>query len=121
MKNISSSNSVKNFKILQNMTNFFTLFFFYRGPAFLGSELGFTSSGFYFDKILVPVPAPNPVPAPVPVPDPDYLAQFFSNKKFVQNLAFSMLEAALFPRRSDSYLCFLTFVLHFMLDPEQEP
>jgi hypothetical protein len=42
----------------------------------------------YGGKVLVPVPASNPVPAPVPVPDPDYLTQFFSNKKFVQNLAF---------------------------------
>jgi hypothetical protein len=35
---------------------------------------------------------------PVPISDPDYLAQFF-NKKIEQNLAFSILEAALFPRK----------------------
>jgi hypothetical protein len=32
-----------------------------------------------------------------------------------------MLEAALFLRKLASNLCFLTFVFHFMLDPEQEP
>jgi hypothetical protein len=41
----------------------------------------------YFRNVLVPVPAPVPFPVPV------------LNLDFVQNLAFSMLEAALFPRK----------------------
>ncbi len=45
------------------------------------------------------------------------LAQFVNDKKFVQNLAFSMIEAALFPRQLASNFWLLTFVLHFMLDP----
>jgi hypothetical protein len=32
-----------------------------------------------------------------------YLAQFSNNKKFVQNLAFSMSEAAIFPRKLASH------------------
>jgi hypothetical protein len=77
---------------LQNKTNLFTLFSFILGRScFPRFGTGFTissGSGSYFGKVLVPVPAPSQVPAPVPVPDPDYLTQFFSNKKFVQNLAF---------------------------------
>ncbi len=46
-----------------------------------------------------------------------YLAQFFDNKKFVHNLVFSMLEAALFPRSWPLIFYFFTFVLYFMLDP----
>ncbi len=38
-----------------------------------------------------------------------YLAQFFNNKKCVQNLAFSMLEAALFPRKLASHFFILFF------------
>jgi hypothetical protein len=61
----------------------------------------------------------------VPVSDPDYLAQFLNSKNFVQNLAFSMLGAALFPRKSASNFNFFTFALHFVLDlcpnPVQEP
>ncbi len=39
-----------------------------------------------------------------------YLEQFFNNKKFVQNFAFSMLKAALFPRNLASKLViFFTF------------
>jgi hypothetical protein len=76
---------------LQNKTNLFTLFSFILGRScFPRFGTGFTipsGSGSYFGKVLVPVPAP------VPVPDPDYLAQFFSNKKFVQNLAFRLYTA----------------------------
>jgi hypothetical protein len=41
-----------------------------------------------------------------------YLAQFSNNKKFVQNLAFSMSDAALFPKSwplTYYYFIFLTF------------
>jgi hypothetical protein len=44
-----------------------------------------SGSGSYFRKVFVPVP------------DPDLLSIVFNNKKFIQNLAFSMLEAAMFP------------------------
>jgi hypothetical protein len=50
-----------------------------------------------------------------------YLATFFKSKKFVQNLAFSMLEAALFPGSWPLIFDFLTSVLHFMLDPGPNP
>jgi hypothetical protein len=61
-------------------------------------------------------------PAPVPVPDPDYFAQFFNNKIFVQNLAFSMLEVALFlPESWPLIFDFFTFVLHVFLDPGPNP
>jgi hypothetical protein len=61
----------------------------------------YCGSGSYFEKFLVPVPAPLlvliPVPVPVPVP-PDLFITVFNNRKFVQNRAFSMPEAALFSR-----------------------
>jgi hypothetical protein len=41
---------------------------------------------------------------PVPVPDPEHI-------RIVQNLAFIMLGAALFPKK-------LSFVFHFTLDPD---
>jgi hypothetical protein len=50
-----------------------------------------SSSSFYLGKVLVLVTVP------VPVPDLDLFSIFFNNKKFVQNLAFSMVEAAFFP------------------------
>jgi len=52
-----------------------------------------------------------------------YLAQFFNNKKFVQNLAFSMLDAALFPRKSPSNFWSFDFWItaHFMLYPGPNP
>jgi hypothetical protein len=59
-----------------------------------------------------------PVPAPVLVPDPENLAQFSSNQKVLQNLAFSMSAAALFPRKLASHVDFLTFSLHFIFDPD---
>lgn len=49
----------------------------------------YCDSGSYFGKVLVPVPVP------VPVPDPGLLCTVFSNNQFVQNPAFSILEAAL--------------------------
>jgi hypothetical protein len=52
-----------------------------------------SSSSFYLGKVLVSVTVP------VPVPDPDLFSTFFNNKKFVQNLAFSMVEAAFFPKK----------------------
>jgi hypothetical protein len=62
------------------------------------------------------------VPAPVPVPVPDLFSTVFQQKKFfLQNLAFSILEAALFPRKLASIYDFLTFVLHFMLDTGPNP
>jgi hypothetical protein len=45
----------------------------------------------HFGKFLVSVP--------VPVPGPDLFSKDLSNKKFVQNLDFSILEAALFPEK----------------------
>jgi hypothetical protein len=45
------------------------------------------------------------------------LAQFFSNKIFFQNLAFFLLDAALFPRK-----LFLTFVgIKFYVSPGPSP
>jgi hypothetical protein len=55
----------------------------------------------------------------VPVPDPDLFSKVFNNKKYVQNLAFSMIEAALFPRKFVSNLDFWSFILYFMLDRVQ--
>ncbi len=69
-------------------------------------------------KSLVPVPVPAPIP--VPVPDPD-LFSIVKTTKFVPNLAFSMLEAALFPRKLACNVLFLTFVLHFLLNPGPNP
>ncbi len=43
-----------------------------------------------------------------------YLTQFSNNKKFVQNLAFSMSEAALYPRKLASHFFFLTFLLPYI-------
>jgi hypothetical protein len=43
------------------------------------------------------------------VPNPDLFGKILNNKKCVQNLAFLMLEAALFPRNLAN---FFTFVLH---------
>jgi hypothetical protein len=42
------------------------------------------------------------IPAPVPDPDPDLFSTVFQQLKFVQNLAFSMLKVALFPRKLGS-------------------
>jgi hypothetical protein len=39
----------------------------------------------------------------VSVPEPQNINQRFSTQKIVQNIAFSMLEAALFPRKLASY------------------
>jgi hypothetical protein len=47
------------------------------------------------------------VPVPVPVPDPNLLSTVFQ-----QNLAFSMLETALFPESWPLTFDFLTWVLH---------
>jgi hypothetical protein len=71
---------------------------------------GFGSgSGSYFGKVLVPVPAPVPIRT--------YLARFFNNKKCVQTLAFSILEAVLFPRK----LAFFYFCITFYVGSELEP
>ena len=54
-------------------------------------------AGSYFGKVLVPVPAP------VAVPDPEFfLEQIFKNNKFVHNLDFLLLEAALFSKKLSS-------------------
>jgi hypothetical protein len=55
----------------------------------------YCGSGSYSGKVLVPVPVPIPVPDPVQI----YFEKFFNNKKFVQNLTFSILKAALFHRK----------------------
>jgi hypothetical protein len=50
-----------------------------------------------------------------------YLAQFSNKKKVVQNLAFTMSESALFPRKLVSHLWFfdfLNFLVDFVLDPD---
>jgi hypothetical protein len=61
-------------------------------------------------------------PAPVPVPDPDCFPQFFNNKISVPNLAFSMVEVALFlPESMPLIFDFLTFVLHDLWDPGPNP
>jgi hypothetical protein len=49
------------------------------------------------------------------------LVGFINDKIIVQNLAFSILEAALFPEGWTLIFGFLTFVLHFMLDPGPNP
>jgi hypothetical protein len=64
-----------------------------------------SGSGSYCRKVLVPVP--------IQVQIQTYLALFFNNKKLVQNLASSMLEAALFPRKLASN--FLIFLLLFSI------
>jgi hypothetical protein len=66
----------------------------------------YCGSGSYFGKVLLPVPAP----VPFPVQEPGLLSkQFFNTQKFVQNIAFSMLEAALFPRKFASDFRFFYF------------
>ncbi len=55
----------------------------------------YCGSGPYIGNVLVLVP----VPAPVPVPEPDLFRTVFNNKIFLQNLAFSVLKATLFPRK----------------------
>jgi hypothetical protein len=54
-----------------------------------------SGSGSYFGKVFVPGPAP----VPVPVPYPDLLSTVFKKQIFFTNLAFAMLEAAMFPRK----------------------
>jgi hypothetical protein len=56
-----------------------------------------------------------PVPAPVLVPDPENLAQFSNNKKILQNLAFLMSAAALFPRKLASHFDFFDFFITFYI------
>ncbi len=61
---------------------------------------------------------------PVPKPDNTYrylLACFSTNKKCVENLAFSMLEEALFSRKLASHFLILYFLLYFNLDPDPNP
>jgi hypothetical protein len=84
---------------------------------------GDSGSSSYLGKVLYLVPAPVTVliPVPVPVPDPDLLSTVFNNRKFVQNLAFTMLEAALFPRKLVSIFLFCSVLVHFMLDPGLNP
>jgi hypothetical protein len=49
---------------------------------------------------------------------PIFSTVFQQQQKIVQNLAFSMLEAALFPINFTSHCLSLTFVLIFLLDPD---
>jgi hypothetical protein len=61
---------------------------------------------------------------PVPVPDPDLFSTLFQQQKFVHNLAFSMLEAALFPRKLTSIFLFFDFCItfyDFILDSGPNP
>jgi hypothetical protein len=60
-----------------------------------------------------------PVPALVPEPDITYQS-FPETKKIAQNLGFSMSEAAYLPESWPFIYDFLTFLLHFMLDPDPE-
>ncbi len=66
-------------------------------------------SGSYLRKVLVP--------APVPVPDPDYLAQFSTTKISILPL----LDQHCFPESWPLIFYFLTFALHFMMDPGSNP
>ncbi len=51
-----------------------------------------------------------------------FLAQFFDNKKLGQNLAFSMLETALYPRKLVYNILFLDFcILDRGINPVPEP
>ncbi len=52
-------------------------------------------------------------PVPGPVPDPDLFSTVFQQQKFVQNIAFSMLEAALFTRKFSSNFRFFYFCITF--------
>jgi hypothetical protein len=52
-----------------------------------GTVMIYCGSDSYFGKVLVPVP------------DPELISTVFNHKKCVQNLAFSILDAALFPRK----------------------
>ncbi len=61
-----------------------------------------------------PVPALFPVQAPVPVPDPDIFNTVFNSQKFIQNLALSVLEAALFPRKLASKFRFVDFLTFYI-------
>jgi hypothetical protein len=61
-----------------------------------------------------------PVSVPVPVPDPVF-STVFNTTKFVQNLVFSMLAAALLPRKLATNFCSFTFILHFMWIPGPDP
>jgi hypothetical protein len=54
--------------------------------------------GSYFRKVLVPAPVPVRFQFRIPT----YFAQFFNNKFCLPNLAFSVLEASLFPAGSGS-------------------
>jgi hypothetical protein len=70
---------------------------------YCGCDCGSGSSS-YFGKVLVPAPAPVPVSAWFQFRIQTYLAQFY--KKYVQNLAFSMIEAVLFPGKFVSNIDF---------------
>jgi hypothetical protein len=46
----------------------------------------------------------------------------FQKNLFIKNLAFFLLEASLFPRKLFSlFRFFITFVFHFLLDPDPNP
>jgi hypothetical protein len=45
----------------------------------------------------------------------------FHRKKIVQNLAISMLGSSTVPMKLASHLVIVTFVFHFMLDPDPNP
>ncbi len=68
-------------------------------------------------KGLVPVPDPVPAPAPVPVPvpDSDIFSTVFQQQIFLQNLAFSLLEAAYLPRKLASTVVFYFLLLYYIL------
>jgi hypothetical protein len=72
----------------------------------------YCGSGSDFEKVSVPVP--------VPVPDPDNTKLNFSTKiNFLQNLAFSISKAALFPRKLASHLKFFDFSFYFILNQDK--
>ncbi len=74
-------------------------------------------SGSDIRKVSVPIPDPNSEPNIYH----NYWKQFFKTKIIVQNLAFLMLEAALFPRKLASHFLFYTIIFYFMLDPDPNP
>ncbi len=71
-----------------------------------GSDSGFGSgSGFGSDS--------DCGSGSVPVSEPDFFYLFFNNKKVLPNLASSMLEAELFPRKLASHNLFFYFSITF--------
>jgi hypothetical protein len=73
----------------------------------------------YFGKVLFPAPSGSaPVPAPVPVPDSDLFRTVFQQEKILHKiLSFQCHKQHCFPESLSLIFDFLTFVLHFVLNP----